>query len=114
MIIWSSKLFVSDSIKSKPKKLKKIIKKLEKPNKIRFGAYLIALNTNGSDLLDIYNIMFFPAKHFKKVGYDVKLVGVAGSQEEAQELAGGMIARFLKDGYELTPEGIRGYFNECF
>ena len=112
MIIWSTKLFLGDSIKEK--KLKKIRKKIEKPDKIRFGAYLITLNTNGSDLLDIYNIMFFPAKHFKKKDYDVKIVGVAGGADEAQELAGGMIARFLKEGFPLTPDGIRGYFKECF
>ena len=64
MIVWSKKLFTSDSINEK--KLKKIKKKLLKPDKIRFGAHLITLNTNGSDLFDIYSIMFFPARHFKK------------------------------------------------
>ena len=112
MVIWSSKLFVGDSINDK--KLKKIKKKLEKPNKIRFGAHLITLNTNGKDLLDIYGITFFPVKHFKKDENDVKIVGVAGSSKEAQELAGGMIARFLKEGVELTPEGIKGFFGEEF
>jgi len=110
VITWSSRLFVSDSIKEK--KLKKIRKKLEKPDKLRFGAYLITLNNNGRDLFDIYNILLFPAKHFKKEGFDVKIVGVAGKSSEAQELAGGIIARFVKDGVPLTPDGVRDYFKE--
>ena len=110
MITWSTRLFVSDSIKEK--KLKKIKKKLEKPQKIRFGAYLITLNTNGSDLLDIYNILFFPARLYKKEDHDIKIVGVAKSEDDAKELAGGMIARFVKEGIELTPEGIKGFFKE--
>ena len=110
MITWSTRLFLADSIKEK--KLKKIKKKLEKPDKLRFGAYLITLNTNGKDLLDIYNITFFPARHFKKEEDEIKIVGVAGKEEEAKELAGGMIARFLKEGIELTPDGIKGFFKE--
>lgn len=111
MIIWSSKLFVSDSIKEKNlKKLKKIKKKLEKPNKIRFGAHLITINTGGKDLLDIYSITFFPAKHFKKAENDVHIVGVAGGSEEAQELAGSIIAKIIKDGYELSSDGVNAYF----
>ena len=112
MIMWSSRLFVSDSIKEK--KLNKIKKKLEKPDKLRFGAHLITLNTNGKDLFDIYNILFFPARHFKKEAYDVKIIGVAGKEEEAKALAGGVIAKLVKEGVELTPEGIKGYFKEDF
>ena len=111
MIIWSDKLFLSDSIKAKNlKKLKKIKKKLEKPNRIRFGAHLITVNTGGRDLLDIYSITFFPAKHYKTKEDDIHIVGVAGGSEEAQELAGGIIARLVKDGYELSPAGIKSYF----
>ncbi len=109
MITWSKKLFLTDSAK---KKIKKIRKKLEKPDKLRFGAFLITLNTNGKDLLDIYNILMFPAKHFKKEGNDVKIVGVAKSSDEAQELAGGIIARLLKENISLTPDGLREYFAE--
>ena len=70
MIIWSSKLFMSDSIKEKNlKKFKKIKKKIEKPNKIRFGAHLITVNTNGKDLLDIYNITFRIVAIFKILNY---------------------------------------------
>lgn len=111
MIIWSSKLFMSDSIKEKNlKKFKKIKKKIEKPNKIRFGAHLITVNTNGKDLLDIYNITFFPVKHFKKEDHDVQIVGVAGGSDEAQELVGGIIAKLVNDGYELSPDGVNAYF----
>jgi len=110
LIVWSKKLFTSDSINEK--KLKKIKKKLLKPDKIRFGAHLITLNTNGSDLFDIYSIMFFPARHFKKDEYDAKIIGVAGGGKEAQELAGEIITKFMEEGIELSPEGAKKYFNE--
>ena len=88
MIIWSSKLFMSDSIKEKNlKKFKKIKKKIEKPN-----------HTN-----QIFN-------HFKKEDHDVQIVGVAGGSDEAQELAGGIIAKLVNDGYELSPDGVNAYF----
>ena len=109
MIEWSKKLFLSDAAK---KKIKKIRKKLEKPDKLRFGAFLITLSTNGTDLFDIYNILTFPAKHFKREENYVKIVGVAKSSEEAQELAGGIIARLLKENVELTPDGLKGYFRD--
>ena len=111
MIIWSSKLFVSDSMKEKNlKKLKKIQKKLEKPNKIRFGAHLITLNTGTRDLLDIYSITFFPAKHYKTKEDNIYIVGVAGGSKESQQLAGGIIARVYDDGYDLSPAGVKSFF----
>ena len=110
MIEWSRKLFVSDDIKKKPGKLKKIRKKLEKPDKLRFGAFLITLNTNGSDLFDIYNILMFPAKHFKKEDSNVKIIGVAKNEEEAQELTGSIIMKLMKNNVSLTSDGIKEFF----
>ena len=112
MIEWSKKLFLSDSIKEKPKKLRKIRKKLEKPDKLRFGAFLITLNSNGSDLFDIYNILLFPAKHFKKENTDVKIIGVAKNEDDAKELTGGIVLKLMKEGVSLTPDGLKGFFKE--
>ena len=107
MIEWSDKLFITDSVK---KKVKKIRKKIEKPDKIRFGAYLITLNDNGTDLFDIYNILMFPARHFKKETADIRIVGIAKDDGEAKELAGKMIQEILNEGFPLTPDGLKEYF----
>ena len=109
MVEWSEKLFVSDKAK---KKLKKIKKKLEKPDKIRFGAYLITLNTGESDLLDIYNILMFPARHFKKDEYDATIVGVAKSENDAMELAGRIMESVLKEKNEISRESVLSYFSD--
>ena len=113
MIEWSKKLFLSDSIKEKPKRLRKIQKKLEKPDKLRFGAFLITLNSNGSDLFDIYNILMFPAKHFKKENADVKIIGVAKNADDAKELTGGIVLKLMKEGVSLTPDGLKGFFKDA-
>jgi len=107
VIEWSEKLFLTDSVK---KKVNKIKKKLEKPDKLRFGAYLITLNNNGTDLFDIYNILMFPAKHFKKETENVRIVGVAKNEDEAKELAGIMIKSVLQEELPLTPDGLKEYF----
>ena len=112
MIEWSKKLFLSDSIKEKPRKLKKIKKKLEKPDKLRFGAYLITLNTNGKDLFDIYNILMFPAKHFKKEIENVKIIGVAKNEDDAQELVGSIVMRLLKENVGLESSELKAYFTD--
>jgi len=106
LIKWSERLYFTTGI---GKKLEKIRKKLEKPDKLRFGAYLITLNNNGSDLFDIYNILMFPAKHFKE-GEDVEIVGVAKNEQEAKELTGAVIKAVLAENVSLTPEGLKGYF----
>lgn len=109
MVEWSKRLFVSEKAR---KKLKKIKKKLEKPDKLRFGAYLITLNTGGSDLLDIYNILMFPARHFKKGEYDAKIVGVAKNEDDAKQLAGNIIESVLKEKNEITSVAVKEYFCE--
>lgn len=88
MIIWNEKMYVTDSVRGD---LKEIQKKIEKPEKLRFGAYLITLCDNGPDLLEIYDILLFPAKHYKKAGADIEIVGVALNSEEAKELAGKIV-----------------------
>ena len=40
----------------------------------------------------------------------MQIVGVAGGSDEAQELAGGIIAKLVNDGYELSPDGVNAYF----
>lgn len=109
MIIWNDKMFVTEGAR---KNLSKIKKKLEKPDKLRFGAYLITLSSNGKDLFDIYNLQFFPAKHFKEEGYDANIVGVAESLEEASKLAGSIVLGFEKKYGEIDHQKILKYFNE--
>lgn len=109
MIIWNDKMFVTEGAREK---LNKIKKKLEKPDKIRFGAYLITLSSNGKDLFDIYNLQFFPSKHFKYAGYDANIVGVAESMEEASKLVGNIVLAFEKKYGEISHEKILEYFNE--
>ena len=107
MIEWSGKLFLTDSVK---KKVKKIRKKIEKPYKIRFGAYVVTLNDNGTDLFDIYNILMFPAKHFKKEDTDVTIVGLAGNEDESKELVIEIIKKITAENTPLTPDGLKEYF----
>ena len=107
MIEWSGELFLTDSVK---KKVKKIRKKIEKPDKIRFGAYIVTLNDNGTDLFDIYNILMFPAKHFKKEDTDVMIVGLAGNEDESNELVIEIIKKITADNTPLTPDGLKEYF----
>ncbi|MBR4342638.1 MAG: hypothetical protein IKP88_08030 [Lachnospiraceae bacterium] len=110
MIEWSNKLYLSETMMEKPRKLKKIRKKLEKPDKLRFGAYLITLNSNGKDLFDIYNILTFPATHFKKEEWNVKIIGVAQNSDEAQELAGSIVMKLMKENVSLDPAALKEYF----
>ncbi|MBO4920907.1 MAG: hypothetical protein J5372_03210 [Lachnospiraceae bacterium] len=107
MIEWSEKLYLTDSVK---KKVKKIRKKIEKPDKIRFGAYLVTLNDNGTDLFDIYNILMFPAKHFKKEDTNVKIVGIAKDEDEAKLLVIEMIKLITANGTPLTSDGLKEFF----
>ena len=64
VIEWSGRLFVSDKIR---KKLKKIKKKLDKPDRIRFGAFLITLNDSESDLLTYTTSLCFPRGILKRM-----------------------------------------------
>lgn len=88
MIIWSDKCYLTEAVRPGIKKIKKSI---EKPEKLRFGAYLITLCDNGTDLLEIYDILFFPAGFYKGENKDVVIVGVAESSNAAKELAGSII-----------------------
>lgn len=109
MIIWNDKMLVTDEAQ---KNLKKIKKKIEKPDKIRFGAYLITLSSNGTDLFDIYNLQFFPVKHFMEEGYDANIVGVAEDKEAAEKLAGSICLTFNNKFGKVCREDIIKYFNE--
>lgn len=106
MIRWNKKMFVTDSVRGE---LKDIQKKIEKPEKLRFGAYLITLCDNGTDLLEIYDILRFPAKHFAKSESDVEIVGVAYNSDEAKELAGKIVAHVYNKtgGFD-----VKGWFTE--
>ena len=109
MIIWNDKMLVTDEAK---KNLKKIKNKIEKPDKLRFGAYLITLSSNGTDLFDIYNMQFFPVKHFKEKGYDADIIGVAESKEAAEKLAGSICLTFGNRFGKVSREDIIKYFKE--
>ncbi len=107
MIIWNDKMYVTDSVK---KNLKKIKKKIEKPQKIKHGAYLVTLNNNGTDLFDIYNILFFPGKHFNKEGYDVNVIGVARNFDEATKLVGNIVEKVNKKYGGISAEYVKSFY----
>lgn len=106
MIIWNKRLYCTEEIKPQ---LKEIKKKIEKPEKLRSGAYLVTICENGSDLLEIYDILFFPAKHFAKKEPDITVVGVAENKERAKELAGAIVSRVYEDTGELD---VKKWFSE--
>jgi len=89
MIIWHEKMSVTSDIRGRFKDIKK---KIEKPEKLKWGAYLITLCDNGVDLLEIYDILYFPSKHFSGKDYDITVVGAAGDKVTAEQLAGDIIA----------------------
>ena len=92
MIIWSSKLFMSDSIKEKNlKKFKKIKKKIEKPKAPSFRERM---------------------KHARgKMTKKQKILAIT-IPSALVVLVGGfaILVAVVNDGYELSPDGVNAYF----
>lgn len=101
MVSWSSSLYIGESVFSRHERL---IRRIGK-RKISFGAYCIAYATNRNNLFDIIpaNELLFPV--YKKA--DICILGLAGSRDEAMELAADMIMEVYSEtgGFQ-----VREYF----
>ncbi len=94
MIIWNKRLYCTEVIKPQ---LKEIKKKIEKPDKLRHGAYLVTISEDGAGILEIYDILFFPVGLFSGTEKNITIVGVAENKERAKELSCAIITRVYKD-----------------
>lgn len=111
MVIWNDKMIVTESVQQN---LKKIKKKIEKPAKLKFGAHIITLSNSGKDLFDIYNILYFPGKHFNKEGYDVNVIGITKDHDEAIELVTGLLDSIYAEYGDVSAKRAYDYFEVEF
>lgn len=103
MIRWADKLYLSEDLK---KKKKKMMTSIEKGN-LGFEVYVIMLSSNTDNLLDIINAneLQFPY-YLKKENY---ILGIAGSRWFAKLLVKDMI----EEVYDRTGGFlVREYFKE--
>lgn len=101
MIQWTSRIYVSESLKkNKDKAIDSINNK-----RMTFDIYCIAFASSPDNLFDIINAneLLFP--HYQKI--DIKIVGLAKGKKEAIKLTQDM----LMELYNLTGAfDVRGYF----
>lgn len=103
MIRWANRLYLSEDLKKKEKKL---IKSIENGN-LAFEVYVIMLASNADNLLDIINVneLQFPY-YLKKDNY---ILGIAGSRGLAKLVVKDIIEEvYVKTGGFL----VRDYFKE--
>jgi len=100
---WYQDLYVGNSIE---KKVKKTMRKLER-NSGQLKLFCVCVSASENDSLDI--IPSWEITIFRKHYNDLKIVGLAGSMEEAVELTG----RIISDIYESAGRlDIRNYLLE--
>lgn len=87
---WHTDLYMGPSVVHKQKKIKwKIMH-----NAGQLGIYVIALAANQKNLLDIIPSGELLQKHYPK--QELYIVGLAGSYEEALEVAGGIVSEVYR------------------
>ncbi|MCR5517023.1 MAG: hypothetical protein K6F17_00445 [Lachnospiraceae bacterium] len=98
MFVFSNKFYYSDEAKKKKHKLLRRIKR----GKPCFGAYLLAIPANSSNILEIISANELIQPHYKNSSVDV--VGLACSKDEAYDLT----LKIVEEVYEAT-----GGFDIC-
>lgn len=90
----------------KDKKLKKIISKLKKQNKIS-KLYVLTTPVMGDGILEIY-IYNQLLQSFYKDNFDVCVVGLASNKANAMELVTNIVQETYNAGYELDIKSFLG------
>jgi|GEM_PF-276050 len=101
MIKWAEKLYLSEDIK---KKKKKIMRAVEKGN-LTFEIYCITHATNTDNLFDIINVNELAFSYY--TNREIYIIGLAGSKGQAKLLVRDMVEEI----YSATGEfQVRDYF----
>jgi len=93
MVTYSERLYTNGEISQR--KLNRIKRNIRQ-GRGRFNLYLISLSNNKYDQLDIIHNSMFKQKLYRK--FDIRVVGLASSLEEAKEL----VLNILNDTIEET------------
>lgn len=96
MVKWYGRLFIGDSLTIT---YEKYVEEINNADKAR-GIYLILLSANDSDVFDIVKADELRKPFYK--GGTFRAVGIAKGREEAQVLAGRMLAGFYKANGSLN------------
>ncbi len=101
MILWNSILYVGNKIKKRRDKVIASINNRE----ATFGVYCIAFASHPNNLFDIYEANQFLFPYYKEV--EIKIIGLAGSKQEAVDLVHDMLMEVFKKTGEFD---VRTYF----
>jgi len=91
MVTYSEKLYTGEKIDQK--KLNRIKRNIRQ-GRGRFDLYLISLSNNGHDQLDIIHNSMFKQKLYRR--FDIRVVGLATSYDEATSLVMSMLDDTIK------------------
>lgn len=107
-MIWYDDLFVGESIR--PRRQKRIIRKVKKRSLFN-NAYLLTLASNPDNLIDIIHAQVIRQRCYPK--RELIIIGIAGSYDEAIELAGQILGSFYEArGDFAIEEYIRAYIRQ--
>ncbi len=104
MITWDNNLWCSDEMRPK---IQQIRRRLRWRRATSAATFCITLASNKQDLFDIFNMGELLFRYYRDSDEDVHIVGLAGSREEACELAAKMIEEIYNSTGALD---VRNYF----
>ena len=92
MVTYSERLYTGEKIDEK--KINRIKRNIRQ-GRGRFDLYLISLSNNGHDQLDIIHNSMFKQKLYRK--FDIRIVGLASSYNEATQLILSILDETIKE-----------------
>ncbi len=106
MFEWSSKLYMDEKVRKKPKKYKRMIQQ----KMLKKRCYVLTLPLNAKNCLDIYSSREFWFRYYHE--REMKVVGIAVSMESAKELLCELVQDVYREYQDVDAGCIRRFFGE--